>query len=315
MTISERASGKPPINLKSVSYGDFTWVDIDQPTEEVMNHLAETYHFNQLDLEDVMSPAQMPKIEEYDDYLFIVFSISVYNRKTRISSRKQWSAFLGQNFLVSVRPPELKVAAEIFRECESRSETREQYLTHGSGFLLYQLLDKAIDRYFRILDKIVRSMESIEDNVFKEETETATELSLLRRDIINQRQVMFPTRILLGDLETKLKPFSKTDLTLFFSDLMDHINKICDTLDEIRDMIEVLKDTDYLLSGYRTNRTIRAMAVLLSVGLPVVVGTSIYLLLPPSIDKSAPGSLAALLLVVIVLIVITLVTLRRRRLI
>jgi len=77
--------------------------------------------------------------------------------------------------------------------------------------------------------------------------EAAQELSTLRRDIITQRRVMFPTRTLLVELEKKVKRFSKIDLTVYFSDLMDHMNKICETLDENTDIIEVFKDADYLL--------------------------------------------------------------------
>ncbi len=278
------------------------------------NYLAEHYHFNPLDLEDVLSPRQIPKIEEYQEYLFVIFSLSVYSRATRISSRKQWSAFVGPDFLITIHPSELKDAGDLFRECESKEETREQYLSQGSGFLLYKIIDRGIDHYFRILEKIVDLMEGIEDNVFKEEVEAATELSLLRRDIINQRQVMFPNRALLADLETKLKPFSKADLPLFLGDLMDHVNKICATLDEITEMMEVLKDTDYLLSGYRANRTIRAMAVLLAIGLPFLVVAALYVMLPVG-NKESPQFLILLLIVLIILVGATLYTLRRRRLI
>ena len=95
-------------------------------------------------------------------------------------------------------------------------------MSDGSGFLLYHIIDRAVDFYFRVLDKILSLMEDIEDNVFKENVEAALELSILRRDIITQRRVMFPTRPLMVDLEKKLKRFAKLDLTLYFSDLMDH---------------------------------------------------------------------------------------------
>jgi magnesium transporter len=158
-------------------------------------------------------------------------------------------------------------------------------------------------------------MEDIEDIVFKEEVEVANQLSNLRRDIINQRQVMFPTRTLLAELEPKLKQFSKTDLTLYFSDLMDQTNKVCDTLDEYTEVIEVFKDSDYLLSSYRTNRTIRAMAVLLAVSLPISVVVGIYVILPGGLEKGSSLTSAMLLVIIIVFISATLYFMRRRHLI
>jgi magnesium transporter len=303
------------LNIKTITWGDQTWIDIVQPTKEAIRYLADRYHFNNLDLEDALSARQVPKIEEYPDYLFAVFHFSVYDKQRRVSSRKQWSAFIRENLLVTLRPQELKAPEEISKECEGSEEVRQQYLAQGPGHLLYQIIDRAVDSYFRVLEKIQSLMEDIEDNVFKEEVEAATEISILRRDIITQRRVMFPTRPLLVELEKKLKRFSKPDLTLFFSDLMDHMNKILDTLDEYTEVIEVFKDADYLHSGIRTNRTIRALGVLSMIGLPFLVIASLYLILPSGISKGSAQTFIILLAAIIIIILGVLYYFRRRHLI
>ena len=279
MASNDKIVEKKPVNLRTLSSGEMTWIDIVQPTLETNKYLAEQYHFNPLDLEDVLSPRQVPKIEEYPDYLFVVFHLSTFDRTTRVSSRKQWSAFVGKNFLVTLRPLELKVVDELFREFELNEEVKERNCDQGSGYLLYQILDRAIDRYFKVLDKLLGLIENVEDSVFKENVEVGVELSILRRDINTQKRVMVPTRQLLTELEKKLKRFSRTDLTLLFSDLMDHLNKILDTLDEYTETIGVFKDADYTLSGYRSNRTIRTLAVLFAVGLPFLVIAGLYIIL------------------------------------
>jgi magnesium transporter len=184
------------LNLRTVSLGELTWVDIAQPTEETAKYLAEHYNFHPMDLEDSLSTRQLSKIEEYSQYLFIIFHFQVYERTTRISTRKQWSVFIGDTFLITLHPAELKTIDDMFRECELSEETRQEYLSRGSGYLLYQILDRLSDSYFPVLDKIASSLSNIEDSVFSEETEAAQELSTLRRDIITQRQVMFPTQLL-----------------------------------------------------------------------------------------------------------------------
>jgi magnesium transporter len=310
-----KTSKENQTSIRTITYRDFTWVDIVRPTQEATKYLAEHYDFNMLDLEDALSLRQVPKIEEYEKYLFIVSQISVYDKMMRLSTRKQWSTFLGTNYLVMLRPPEFKVADELFRDCEISEDAREQYLSHGTGYLLYQILDRAIDRYFKVLDKIYSKIEDIEDGVFKEEVEAASQLSSLRRDIINQRQVMFPMRTLLGELETKLKQYSKTDLTLYFSDLMDHVNKVCTILDEYTEVIEVFKDLDYLQSSYRANRTIRGLTVLLAICLPLLTIIGIYLILPEDLRRGSITSFALLSVIIVVLISMTLYFLRRRHLI
>jgi magnesium transporter len=315
MVLSDKNPEKKQLNLKTVTWGDLTWVDIIQPTKDATAYLAEHYNFHPLDLEDSLSQRQLAKIEEYPQYLFVIFHISVYDKATRISTRRQWSAFVGDKFLVTLRPSELKAPEELLRECEISEEARQEYLSHGAGYLMYQILDRTMDSYFPVLDKIMSLMEDTEDNVFKEGVETGEELSILRRDIITQRGVMFPMRTLLVELENKLKRFTKIDLTIYYSDLMDHVNKICETLDEYEEIIEVFKDADFLQSSYRANRTIRTMAVLFAVGLPFLVVTGIYVMLPGSVEKGTLWIFLLLLLVIFIIMGATLYFFRRRRLI
>jgi magnesium transporter len=313
MVNSDQSTDKRQLNLRTLNYEGLTWVDIVQPSKEAIKYLADQYHFNPLDLEDALSPRQVPKVEEYPDYVFGVFYFSVYNKQTRISTRKQWSAFASEKVLVTLRPTELKAPADIFRECELSEDARERYMSQGSGYLLYQIIDRAVDFYFQVLDKILCLMEDIEDNVFKDNVEAAKELSTLRRDINTQRRVMFPTQPLLVDLEKKVKRFAKPDLTLYFSDLMDHMNKICETLDEFTENIEVFKDADYLLSNYRANRTIRTLAIMLAIGLPFLIIAGIYVMLPGGAEKGTAQLFALLLIIILVIIGVLLYAFRRRQ--
>lgn len=281
---------KQPLNIKTLTFGDLTWVDITDPTEDATKYLAEKYNFHPMDLEDALSLRQLSKVEEYPTYLFVIFHLLKYDKTTKVSVRKQWSAFLGDKYLVTLHPRELAALDEFFHDCELNEDNRESYFSQGSGYLLYQILDRALDSYFPILDKIMDLTDNIEDNVFNEGVEAAQELSSIRRDIITQRRVMFPTRTLLAELEKKIKRFSKIDLTVYFSDLMDHMNKICETLDENTDIIEVFKDADYLLSSYRANRGIRVLVVMLAVVAPLIVVFGLYAMYFAFFDTAVKGT-------------------------
>jgi magnesium transporter len=126
---------------------------------------------------------------------------------------------------------------------------------------------------------------------------------------------MFPGRTLLVELEKKLKRFSKTDLTIYFSDFMDHMNKICDTLDECKEVIEVYKDADYLLGSYRANRVTRILAVIFAIGLPILVVFglySMYVILNEGVGKASPQTFFLLLIIVFIIIGAILYFFRRR---
>ncbi len=285
---SAAQSSEQPLNIETISWGDLTWVNIESATQREINWLAETYRFHPLALDDCLSRKQISKLDVYPSYLFFVFHYPLYHKATRIATKQQWSAFIGENFLITVNTTEIKTLVALFNDCMANEDTRQEYMQQGPGFLLYRLLDRAVDSYFPVLDKILSLMEEVEDAVFDEEVEAAREISVLRRDIITQRAVMFPTRDLFIEMENKLKRFSKTDVTAYYNDLMDHMHKICNTLDECQEIIEVFADADFRLGTDRVNRILRVLNILATITLPFIIVSSIYgmnVFMPGSIEQ------------------------------
>jgi magnesium transporter len=159
-------------------------------------------------------------------------------------------------------------------------------------------------------------MEDVEDIVFDVEVETAKEISILRRDIITQRTVMFPIRNIFIEMENKIKRFSKVDVTDYYSDLMDHMNKICQTLDECKEIIEVFKDTDFVLATDRVNRVIRILNIFATIALPFVIVSSIYGMnvhLPGGLTIGSRNTFIVLIVIMAVIAGLMLFFFRRRR--
>jgi magnesium transporter len=305
-----------PLHIETITWGDLTWVNVQSPTERETDYLAETYHFHELALDDCLSRKQISKLDVYPGYLFFVFHFPLYDKETRISSKRQWSAFVAENLIVTIHTGELKTLVALFRDCQVNEESRKEYFESGSGFLLYRILDRAIDSYFPVLDKILSLIEDVEEDVFSEDVEAAKELSILRRDIITQRSVMFPTRNIFIEMENKLKRFSKEDVTAYYNDLMDHANKICNTLDEAQEIIEVFKDADYTLATYRINRVTRLLTIFSTIILPFVLVSSIYgmnIPLPGGLEHGKWDTFVVLLLIMAVISCVMLIFFRRRR--
>ncbi len=276
MTISPTQLEEEQLNIRSIIWGDLTWVNIVPPTEREKEYLAKHYNFHALDLEDCLSRRQRPKIDEYKEYLFIIFHYPVYNKLTRVSTYGQLSVFVGSNYLITLHTGELPALEKMFREWEANEEVRRKNFSHGSGYLLYRIVDRAIDSYFPVLDKILSLMEELEPRTFDINIEAGTDIAILRRDIITQRHIMFPVRTVIADLEAKLKRFTKIDISPYYGDLMDHMNKICESLDECKEIIEVYKDTDFLLANYRVNRVLRVLTILATIGAVVTAIASFY---------------------------------------
>jgi magnesium transporter len=306
----EKTEQTTQLNIETVAWGDLVWTDIVKPTQREMDYLAKNFPFHPLDLDDCLSRMQRPKIDEYKDYLFFIFHYSIYNRETRVSTHDQVAVFIGDKYLVTVHSGGLKTLVNFFRECKIDEDVRKENFSQGSGFLLYRILDRAIDAYFPILDKILSLTEDMEDKVFDENVEAAQELATLRRDIITQRRIMFPSRVIMADLEGKLKRFTRTDISVYYGDLMDHFNKICETLDEMREIIEVYKDTDFILGTDRLNRVMRVLTIISTIMLPLIVLSGLWSMNVPLPFGADPGGhhyfffviAAALLVVVLVML-------------
>lgn len=318
MVTSQASLEERQLNLKTVTWGDLTWVDIVPPTKAETEYLAERYNFHALDLDDCLSRKQLPKLDEYKDYLFFIFHFPVYDRKTRISTHGQLSVFIGEKYLITLHKGELKTLVKLFHECEINEETRQENFSQGTGYLLYNIIDRAIDSYFPILDKILSLVEAEENSVFDETVEATQELSILRRDIITQRRIIWPMRTLLSTLGGKLRRFTIADLTVHFGDLMDHMNKICETLDECKEIIEVYKDADFLLSTYRLNRITRLLAIVSAIVLPFLIVSGLYgmnVILPGGVEKGSPQTFLLLSAIMLAIIGTMLYLFRRKHLI
>lgn len=312
----EQEQPEEPLHAEAITWGDMTWVNIQSPTGKDIEWLAQTYNLSKMALDDCLSRKQIPKLDVYPGYLFFVFHFPVYDKETRIASKKQWSAFVAENYLVTLHPSELKTMMALFRDCQTNEESRKEYFGNGPGFLLYRILDRAIDSYFPVLDKILSLLEDMEDTVFDEEVEAAKEISILRRDIITQRAVMFPVRTIFMEMENKLRRFSKTDVTAYYKDLMDHTNKICDTLDECKEIIEVFQDTDYTLATYRINRVSRLLTIFSTIVLPFLIISSLYgmnVVLPGGLEMGNLHTFVILLAVMSLVACGMLIFFRRRR--
>lgn len=275
MTVSQETR-EEHLSMESITWGNLTWVNIEHPTRRETDYLGKHYPFHPFDLDDCLSRTQRPKLDEYKDYLFFIFHFPVYNKMTRVSTHGQVSVFIGDKYLITLHSGELKSLNRLFRDCQTSEEARQANFSSGSGYLLYRVMDRAVDSYFPVIDKIFSLAEDIEDVVFDERVEAAQEVAILRRDIITQRRIIFPIRTVLAELENKLKRFSTIDMSVQYGDLMDHMNKICESLDELREIIEVYKDADFVLGTDRVNHILRILTIMSTIVLPFVVISGIY---------------------------------------
>ncbi len=266
------------LHIRSIMERKMTWFYIEKPTSREVAFLAERFNFHPLDLDDVLSRIQRPKIDVYKDYLFIVLHFPVFDEENRITRPSETDIFIGENYVVTVDcSGGLKPLARFFQECETDKKSRERYLGRSSGFLLYHILDRLVGSCFPILDKVTRNIDDIEDIIFTRPVPgTVREISLVRRDLISFRRVVHPQIAVFETLEKGEYPFLREEEEIYFGDIADHIRKIWGGLEDGKEVIDGLAETSNWLTSHRIQEIMRMLTIIMGLLAPPTLVASIY---------------------------------------
>jgi len=276
---------EPSIN--KITWKNLTWVNIERPTRREMDYLAQDYPFHPLDLDDCLSKVQLPKIDEYESYLFIILHFPVFDHATRITRPSQVSIFLGKDFVVTVHNGDLKPFAALPNRCQQDDKVCEGYMGKDSGYLMYRIVDVLVDYCFPMVRKTLDNLDEIEDKVFDDKISASRDVAILRRDIAAQRRIIGPIKGVVGDLERKAQRFTQADLKVYFGDINDHLARLWSNLDECYEAIDIYKDTDFLLSQERTNRILAVLTIVFTITIPATMLGTFY-----GMNINLPGGLA-----------------------
>ncbi len=257
----------------------FAWINLQNPDRSDVEKLAEKYHFNALNIEDCMTKFELPKLDSYDDHFFVILHFPPLAQKVGISKNSQLSIFLGKDFLVTVHQGDLKPLVELIEICKIGLDQhrKNRLLGKSSGVLLHEIIDVLVDDLLHTSRKIIANLDEMEDRVFDEKKPVARSIALLRREINRLRRIVNPLKKFVLEIAKNIKRFSERDdqeLTLFFDDIIDHIDKVIETLEESRETMEIYKDTDFVLSTEKTNKVLAVLTIIFTLAIPsTVIGT------------------------------------------
>ncbi len=260
-----------PSYIKNPDY--LLWLDIENPNKTSMQFLLDHFHFHPLDIEDCLSVIERPKLDEYDDYFFLVLHIPLFIKSTKRLLPFAVNIFIGNNFIVTVHQGACKPIENTYDNLKENSGI----LAKGSGYLLHRVLDALIDYNFPILNKIYRNIQNVEDDIFKKpSTKNVRTILLIRTNILTFRNIIFPQIKLLKTFEIKDMDFLIGALEVYFSDLVDHIEKIWDTLENYKELVEGVHEAHQSLLSNKINDIMRILTIFSVVILPLTLISGIY---------------------------------------
>jgi magnesium transporter len=271
------APARPEQRVGELSANGLTWIHLDAPTHAETMALAERFGWHALDVEDVLSRRQRPKIDDYPEYLFIVLHFPFYDKRAGRLNAAELDVFLGPDFLITLPNVELLPVTRLFARCEGDEEFRETLFTKGSGRLLYEVLDDLFDYCFPILDKIGHKLSVLEDEMFEGRSEAIVrDISNAKQEIISYRKIIKPERLTLRQLERHVERFLPEDLELYFDDIVDAAERVWDYLDNYKEVVEALEDTNESVITHRQNDVLRILTVFSVVLLPLTLISGIF---------------------------------------
>ena len=260
-----------------LSANGLTWVHLDSPTKDEATVLAERFGWHPLDVEDVLSKRQRPKVDEYDDYRFVVLHFPVYDKAVQRLNAGELDVFLGPDYLVTLPTVELLPVTRLFGRCLDEPDLRDGLFGKGSGYLLYHVLDDLYDYCFPILDKIGHKLDRIEDDIDEARgEEIVRDISKAKQEIISYRKIVKPQRPTLRLLERHVERFLPEDLELYFDDIVDASERIWDVLDNYKEVVEALEATNESAISHRQNDVLRVLTIFSVLLLPLTLIASIF---------------------------------------
>src|SRR3954454_3086221 len=253
------------------------WINIERPRGADQAWLEERFDFHPLDYEDVLSRNQRPKVDEYEDYLFIVLHFPRYDRQVGRLNAAEVDLFVGPDYLITLPNEPLQPIEYLFERCRTSEELREQVFSKGAGYLLYKIVDDCVDASFPMLRKMGNKLERIEEEIFEGNSdEVVRDISNVKQEIINFRKIVRPQRPAFRDLERNKARYIAEDLDIYFEDIQDASERIWDMLENYKEVVEALEATNESALAHRTNEVFRLLTAFSVIILPLTLVASVW---------------------------------------
>src|SRR3954471_11509504 len=299
-------------NVDVVESDGLRWINIERPRSVDRAWLEEHFDFHPLDYEDVFSRNQRPKVDEYDGYLFVVLHFPKFDKAVGRLNAAELDVFVGPDFVITLPNERLDPVEYVFERCRANDEVRDTLFGKGAGYLLYRIVDSCVDASFPMLRKIGNKLEDLEEDIFEgRSADIVRDISNAKQEIINFRKIVRPQRAALRDLD-RTRRYVEGDLEVYFDDIVDASERIWDMLENFKEVVEGLEDSNEAVLSHRLNDILRVLTAFSVLFLPLTLIASIWGM---NVDVPGDHSLHAFWIIIAVMIAILggLLALFRRR--
>jgi magnesium transporter len=236
--------------------GTLVWVDVCNPTAEQMGELAEEFGLHELAVEDALGRHQRPKVDHYASHLFLACHSTHLNEEEGVLETTEIDAFISERWLITVRKDEGFDIEAVTR----RWDRSEALVVHGVSFLLYGLLDVVVDGYFDTVNAFDNYYDEVSEGLFNErpmELQKQRHWFQMRQALIKFHRLAVPMREAVSGLMRREQSMIDPDVYPYYQDVYDHVLRVSESTDALRDLISTLVETNLSVREYRTNQIMK----------------------------------------------------------
>ena len=237
--------------------GDFVWVGLHEPDVSELGEVAAAFSLHSLAVEDAVKAHQRPKLERYDDSLFLVLKTLWYVDEEDAVETGEINLFVGPDFVVSVRHGE----GGALRQARIDLEARQAVLAHGPSAVVYAVCDQVVDGYERVADSLLEDVDEVELSVFSEDrTNDSVRIYVLKRELAEVRRAVLPLREPMGRFANGAVRGVDPDAAPYFRDVGDHLSRCADTIDELDGLLSSAFDAHLARISVQQNNDMRKIS-------------------------------------------------------
>lgn len=274
--------------MQQITYNNLTWVDIQDPKVKDINFLRENFNFHELVLEELIPPSHRPKVEVYEKYLFMVLYYPAFNRAKKKTFPRELDIIVTNTHLITSHYRTIIPLKTLFDQVNLHDKAKKEYLSQTTGHLLFSIIRGILENTLTKLEHIDKQVEYIEDKIFKgEERKMVLEISEAKRDVIDFRRILAPQTSILESLAVEGPKFFGPELEPYFADLRGSFGIVWNDLQDHRETINALAETNESLLYTKTSETIRILTVFSAVFFPLTLIASIWGMNIPDIPFTA----------------------------
>jgi magnesium transporter len=267
--------------MKQIETKKVTWIDFIEPSaDEIL--LLKKLKIHPLALEEFTMPSARPKASIYGKCLYLTLHIPLFDKLNRRTFPSELDIVITDKYLITGHDQDIYQLREFFGQLRKSAKMREKFMSQSPGYLLYYIIEDLLESCFPKIDHINDNLDKVEEEIFKgNEKEMVHEISYVKRDILNFRRTLKPQKSVLESLARDSYPMIDSDLRSYYQDLVGTNIRVWSALENAKETIESLEETNDALLSDKLNHTMKVLTVFNAIMLPMTVISNILAMSAP----------------------------------